>query len=40
MRKLKSTDVLLNWEAGRLRQLEAAEVVGMSERTFRLWATK
>jgi hypothetical protein len=31
---LKLRDALSGWEAGRLSQLEAAEVLGMSERTF------
>jgi transposase len=35
---LKLRDVLSRWEAGSLSQLEAAEVLGMSERTFRRWA--
>jgi transposase len=37
---LKLRDVLSGWEAGRLSQLEAAEVLGMSERTFRRWARR
>jgi transposase len=36
----KLRDVLGGWEAGRLSQLEAAEVLGMSERTFRRWARR
>ena len=35
LRMLKLRDVLSHWEAGSLSQLEAAEVLGMSERTFR-----
>lgn len=35
---LKLRDVMSRWEAGSLSQLEAAEVLGMSERTFRRWA--
>ena len=37
---LKLRDVLGGWEAGRLSQLEAAEVLGMSERTFRRWSRR
>jgi transposase len=37
---LKLRDVLSGWEAGRLSQLEAAEVLGMSERTFRRWSRR
>lgn len=40
LRMLKLKDVLSSWEAGRLSQLEAAEVLGMSERTLRRWATR
>ena len=38
LRMLKLKDVLSGWEAGRLSQLEAAEILGMSERTFRRWS--
>lgn len=34
---LKLRDVLSRWEADQLSQLEAAELLGMSERTFRRW---
>src|SRR5207302_5783947 len=34
---LKLRDVLSRWEADELSQLEAAELLGMSERTFRRW---
>jgi transposase len=34
---LKLRDVLSRWEAEELRQPEAAEILGMSERTFRRW---
>jgi len=37
---LKLKDVLSGWEAGRLSQLEAAEILGMSERTFRRWTRR
>ena len=37
---LKFRDVLIRWEAGSLSQLEAAEIVGMSERSFRRWARR
>jgi len=40
LRMLKLRDVLSGWEAGRLSQLEAAEVLGMSERTFRRWSRR
>jgi len=40
LRMLKLRDVLSGWEAGRLSQLEAAEVLGMSERTFRRWTRR
>jgi len=35
LRMLKLRDVLSSWESGSLSQLEGAEVLGMSERTFR-----
>lgn len=37
LRMLKLRDVLSRWEAAELSQLEAAEVLGMSERTLRRW---
>src|SRR3954447_7435834 len=37
LRMLKLRDVLSRWEADKLSQLEAAELLGMSERTFRRW---
>ena len=40
LRMLKLRDTLSRWEAGRLSQLEAAELLGMSERTFRRWARR
>src|SRR5881227_1622181 len=40
LRMLKLKDVLSGWEAGRLSQLEAAEILGMSERTFRRWSRR
>ena len=35
VRTLKLRDVLTRWEAGWLSQLEAAQIVGMSERSVR-----
>lgn len=40
LRMLKLRDVLSRWEAGSLSQLEAAEIVGMSERSFRRWTRR
>ncbi|MGH6831654.1 MAG: ISNCY family transposase [Methyloceanibacter sp.] len=40
LRMLKLRDVLSRWEAAELSQLEAAELLGMSERTFRRWARR
>ncbi len=40
LRMLKLRETLTRWEAGHLSQLEAAEVLGMSERTFRRWARR
>jgi transposase len=40
LRMLKLEDVLDGWEAGRLSQLEAAEILGMSERTLRRYARR
>jgi len=40
LRMLKLRDVLSRWEAGGLSQLEAAELLGMSERTFRRWSRR
>lgn len=37
---LKLRDVLSRWDAGSLSQLEAADVLGMSERTFRRWTVR
>jgi len=37
---LKLRDVLGRWEASELSQLEAAELLGMSERTFRRWSRR
>jgi TPR repeat protein len=34
---LKFRDVFGRWEKGRLSELEAAEVLGVTERTFRRW---
>jgi len=40
LRMLKLRDVLGRYEAGGLSQLEAAELMGMSERTFRRWSRR
>lgn len=40
LRMLKLRETLTRWEAGRLSQLEAADILGMSERTFRRWARR
>ncbi len=40
LRMLKLRDVMSRWEAGRLSQLAAAEILGMHERTFRRWAKR
>ena len=40
LRMLKLRDVLGRWEADELSQLEAAELLGMSERTFRRWTRR
>jgi len=37
LRRMKFEDVLGRWQARRLSQAEAAEILGMSERTFRRW---
>jgi transposase len=37
LRMLKFRDVLSRWERGSLSQIEAAELLGMSERTLRRW---
>jgi hypothetical protein len=37
VRMLKFRDVFGRWEKGRLSELEAAELLGMTERTFRRW---
>jgi transposase len=37
---LKLRDVLSRWESSELSQVEAAELLGMSERTFRRWARR
>ena len=37
---LKLRVVLGRWEADELSQLEAAELLGMSERTFRRWSRR
>ena len=36
-RRMKFEDVYGRWQQRRLSQAEAAEVLGMSERTFRRW---
>ena len=40
LRMLKLRDVLSHWEADELSQLEAAEVLGMSERSFRRYVRR
>ena len=40
VRMLKLRDVLRRWEAGSLSPLEAAEIVGMSERSVRPWTRR
>lgn len=40
LRMLKLRDVMGRWEAEELSQLEAAELLGMHERTFRRWARR
>lgn len=40
LRMLKLRDVLSRWEASELSQLEASELLSMSERTFRRWARR
>jgi len=40
LRMLKLRDIWSRWEAGRLSQSEAAEILGMSERTFRRWGRR
>jgi transposase len=40
LRMLKLQDVLSRWEAAELSQMEAAELLGMSERTFRRWVRR
>ncbi len=40
VRMLKLRDVLSRWEADELSQMEAAELLGMSERTFRRWTRR
>src|SRR6516164_6523245 len=37
VRMLKFWDVFGRWEKGRLSELEAAELLGVTERTFRRW---
>jgi transposase len=40
IRMLKLRDVMSRWEAAELSQVEAAELLGMHERTFRRWARR
>ena len=40
VRMLKFMDVFGRWEASALSQLEAAELLGMGERTFRRWCRR
>ncbi len=37
LRRMKFEDIYGRWQARRLSQAEAAEILGMSERTFRRW---
>jgi transposase len=37
---LKFMDVFGRWRASELSQLEAAELLGMGERTFRRWSRR
>ena len=40
LRMLKLKDVLSRWDSAELSQLEASELLGMSERSFRRWARR
>ena len=40
VRMLKFMDVFGRWEAARLTQLEAAELLGIGERSFRRWCRR
>jgi transposase len=40
VRMLRLRDVLSRWESKELSQFEAAELIGVSERTFRRWARR
>ena len=40
LRMVKLRETLTRSESGRLSQLEAAELLGISERTFRRWARR
>ena len=40
VRVIKFTSVLSRWDAAELSQLEAAELLGVSERTFRRWSRR
>ena len=40
IRMLKFMDVFGRWEASELSQLEASELLGMGERTFRRWCRR
>ena len=40
LRMLKLRDVMGRWEADEMSQLEAAELLGLHERTFRRWARR
>jgi hypothetical protein len=37
LREMKFSTILGRWKSGELSQVEAAEVLGMTERTFRRW---
>ena len=40
VRMLKLRDILSRWEAKQISQLEAAELMGVGERTFRRWTRR
>lgn len=40
IRMLRFVDVFGRWEASSLSQLEAAELLGVGERTFRRWCAR
>ena len=40
LRRMKFEDICGRWQERRLSQTEAAEILGMSERTFRRWRVR